>query len=80
MIPHRAFGDDLTFERVNEVEEALGLPLSKRGDSVIAAWDAIAHATGLPNTEQLRTGGPVPVRLSAQLWNQAVDAANTRRR
>lgn len=73
-------GERLTFQMANEIEQALGLPLSWKGRKASETWDAIAHATNLPDTEQLKRGmdGPGINALPSYLWNLAAAIAEQR--
>lgn len=78
MIDHLKYGTRMPPSIWNEVEAALGLPLSSNGRPARDAWDAIAHHYNLPDTEQLKQGVESPgiFVLPHWLWNRAVDIAN----
>jgi len=73
MVPYMNDGDLITVARINELEQALGLPLSAGGDYISDAWQRIAPACGLPDSVIDSDG---IIMFTATDWNRAVDYAN----
>jgi hypothetical protein len=68
-IPHVHKYDVLTAWHINQIEQAIGLPLSAEGRLAADCWHPIAAATGLPRDT-----------LTAESLNAAIDYANAKRR